>query len=106
MEHLFHVDELMMMGLVIFSSFWIFLFNYRQDNKDKYAGARSLIVLDLFINMGMSVTGYLLVSVVFKNVPEYVNYILLLITYLISILLIVNVHRFVILNEIILAVIP
>ncbi len=38
-------------------------------------------------------------EVVFKNVPEYVNYILLLITYLISILLIVNVHRFVILNE-------
>ena len=40
MEHLFTFDELMMMGLVDFSSFWIFLFNYRQDNKDKYAGAK------------------------------------------------------------------
>ena len=74
MEHLFTFDELMMMGLVVFSSFWIFLFNYRQDNKEKYAGSKSLIVLDLFINMGMSVTGDLLVSVVFKNVPQLAQY--------------------------------
>ena len=74
MEHIFHIDELIMMGLVLFSSFWIFLFNYRQDNKDKYAGNKGLIVLDLFINMGMSVTGYLLVSVVFKNVPQLAQY--------------------------------
>mgnify|MGYP003316230934 FL=1 len=74
MEHIFHMDELIMMGLVLFSSFWIFLFNYRQDNKDKYAGNKGLIVLDLFINMGMSVTGYLLVSVVFKNVPQLATY--------------------------------
>ncbi len=74
MEHIFHMDELIMMGLVLFSSFWIFLFNYRQDNKDKYAGNKGLIVLDLLINMGMSVTGYLLVSVVFKNVPQLAQY--------------------------------
>ena len=36
MNELFTIDEFMMMGLVLFSSFWIFLFNYRTDNKDKY----------------------------------------------------------------------
>ena len=61
---------MIMMGLVVFSSFWIFLFNYRQDNKDKYSGHAWLILLDLLINMGMSVTGYLLISVVFTNIKE------------------------------------
>ena len=70
MNELFNTSELIMMGLVIFSSFWIFLFNYRTDNKDKYADNRWLILLDLFINMGMSVTGYLLISIVFTNVPQ------------------------------------
>ena len=70
MEHIFHMDELIMMGLVLFSSFWIFLFNYRNDNKDKYAGHTGLIVLDLFINMGMSITGYLLISIVFVDIPQ------------------------------------
>ena len=74
MNELFTMDEFMMMGLVLFSSFWIFLFNYRQDNKDKYAGNKWLIVLDLFINMGMSTTGYLLISIVFTNVPQLAEY--------------------------------
>ncbi len=74
MEHIFHMDELVMMGLVVFSSFWIFLFNYRQDNKDKYAGRTGLIVLDLFINMGMSITGYLLISIVFVDIPQLNEY--------------------------------
>ncbi len=60
MNELFNASELMMIGLVIFSSFWIFLFNYRTDNKDKYADNKWLILLDLLINMGMSVTGYIL----------------------------------------------
>ena len=74
MEHIFHTDELVMMGLVIFSSFWIFLFNYRQDNKEKYNGHWPLITLDLLINMGMSVTGYMLITVVFTNVPQLKEY--------------------------------
>ena len=74
MNELFTMDEFMMMGLVLFSSFWIFLFNYRQDNKDKYAGNKWLIVLDLFINMGMSVTGYLLISIVFVDIPQLSDY--------------------------------
>ena len=74
MEHIFQTDELVMMGLVIFSSFWIFLFNYRQDNKDKYAGKWVLILLDLCINMGMSVTGYLLISIVFVDIPQLSDY--------------------------------
>ena len=74
MNELFNASELMMMGLVIFSSFWIFLFNYRTDNKDKYADNKWLIVLDLLINMGMSVTGYLLITVVFTNVPQLAAY--------------------------------
>ena len=37
MNDIFNASELMMIGLIIFSSFWIFLFNYRTDNKDKYA---------------------------------------------------------------------
>ena len=74
MEHIFHMDELIMMGLVLFSSFWIFLFNYRNDNKDKYAGHTGLIVLDLFINMGMSITGYLLISIVFVDIPQLNEY--------------------------------
>ena len=74
MNELFTMDEFMMMGLVLFSSFWIFLFNYRQDNKDKYANNKWLIGLDLLINMGMSTTGYLLISIVFTNVPQLAAY--------------------------------
>ena len=74
MDELFSASELMMIGLVIFSSFWIFLFNYRTDNKDKYADNKWLILLDLLINMGMSVTGYLLITVVFTNVPQLATY--------------------------------
>ena len=74
MEELFNVGEFAMIGLVLFSSFFIFLFNYRTDNKDKYADNKWLIIFDLFINMGMSTTGYLLISVVFKHVPQLASY--------------------------------
>ena len=74
MNELFNASELMMMGLVIFSSFWIFLFNYRTDNKAKYADNKWLILLDLLINLGMSVTGYLLITIVFTNVPQLAAY--------------------------------
>ena len=74
MDELFSASELMMIGLVIFSSFWIFLFNYRTDNKDKYADNKWLILLDLLNNMGMSVTGYLLITIVFTNVPQLAAY--------------------------------
>ena len=74
MLDLFNASEMIMMGLVLFSSFWIFLFNYRTDNKDKYADNKWLILLDLLINMGMSVTGYLLITVVFTNVPQLPAY--------------------------------
>ena len=74
MDELFSASELMMIGLVIFSSFWIFLFNYRTDNKDKYADNKWLILLDLLLNMGMSVTGYLLITIVFTNVPQLAAY--------------------------------
>ena len=74
MNEIFNASELMMMGLVIFSSFWIFLFNYRTDNKDKYADNKWLILLDLLINLGMSVTGYLLITIVFTNVPQLAAY--------------------------------
>ena len=73
MNELFTIDEFMMMGLVLFSSFWIFLFNYRTDNKDKYTN-KWLILLDLLINMGMSTTGYLLISIVFTNVPQLAEF--------------------------------
>ena len=75
MNELFAVDELIMMAVILFSSFWIFLFNYRTDNKDKYEGNKWLIGLDLLINMGMSLTGYLLISIVFTNVPQLAPYI-------------------------------
>ena len=74
MLDLFNASEMIMMGLVLFSSFWIFLFNYRTDNKDKYADNKWLFLLDLLINMGMSVTGYLLITVVFTNVPQLAAY--------------------------------
>ena len=74
MDEIFSASELMMIGLVIFSSFWIFLFNYRTDNKDKYADNKWLILLVLLINMGMSVTGYLLITIVFTNVPQLAAY--------------------------------
>ena len=74
MNELFNMSELIMMGLVLFSSFFIFLFNYRQDNKDKYNGHWPLILLDMVINMGMSATGYLLISVVFTNIPQLAAY--------------------------------
>ena len=74
MEHIFQTDELVMMGLVIFSSFWIFLFNYRQDNKEKYNGHWPLITLDLLINLGMAVTGFMRITVVFTNIPQLAAY--------------------------------
>ena len=74
MNELFNMSELIMMGLILFSSFFIFLFNYRQDNKDKYNGHWPLILLDMVINMGMSATGYLLISVVFTNIPQLAAY--------------------------------
>ena len=70
MNELFAVDELIMMSIVLFASFWIFLFNYGQDNKEKYEGHAWLIGFDLVINMGMSLTGYLLISIVFTNIQE------------------------------------
>ena len=77
MLDLFNASEMIMMGLVLFSSFWIFLFNYRIDNKEKYEGHGWLVGLDLIINIGMSLTGYLLITIVFTNVPqlqEYLDY--------------------------------
>ena len=74
MNELFNMSELIMMGLVLFSSFFIFLFNYRQDNKDKYNGHWPLILLDMVINMGMSITGYMLIIVVFTNIPQLAAY--------------------------------
>ena len=74
MINLFNTSEMIMLGLVLFSSFWIFLFNYRNDNKDKYSGHAWLILLDLIINMGMSATGYLLISIVFTSVPQLAAY--------------------------------
>lgn len=70
MESLFSAVNLTMFGIILFSSLFIFLFNYRHDNKDKYQGKYFLIVFDLFINMGMSITGYILVWLVFENVPQ------------------------------------
>ncbi len=74
MNELFNMSELIMMGLILFSSFFIFLFNYRQDNKDKYNGHWPLILLDMVINMGMSITGYMLITIVFTNVPQLAAY--------------------------------
>ena len=73
MNDLFNMSEFIMVGLVLFSSFWIFLFNYRTDNKEKYQN-KWLILLDLLINMGMSTTGYLLITVVLTNVPQLKEY--------------------------------
>ena len=74
MNELFALDELIMMSVILFASFWLFLFNYRTDNKDKYKGHSWLIGFDLIINMGMSLTGYLLISIVFTNIPQLVPY--------------------------------
>ena len=43
------------------------------ENKEKYTN-KWLILLDLFINMGMSITGYMLITVVFTNVPQLAAY--------------------------------
>ena len=74
MTEMFSVDNLIMFSIILFSSFFVFLFNYRHDNKDKYQGNWWLICLDLFINMGMSVTGYILVVLVFDNVQQVQPY--------------------------------
>ena len=70
MEEIFNSTNLLMIGIIVFSSFWIFLFNYRQDHKEKYKGNFALIILDLIINLGMSISGFLLILVVFNNVPQ------------------------------------
>ena len=74
MDKLFTVTEGIMVGLVLFSALWIFLFNYRNDTKDKYQGHRGLIFLDLLINLGMIATGYILITLVFTNVPQLAAY--------------------------------
>ena len=75
MVDLFNITDLWMYAVIIFSSFWIFLFNYRIDNKEKYEGHGWLIGLDLIINTGMSLTGYLLITIVFTNVPQLQEFI-------------------------------
>ena len=74
MDKLFTLTEATMLGLVLFSAFWIFLFNYRQDHKEKYQGNTLLIIFDLIINMGMSATGYILITLVFTNIPQLAPY--------------------------------
>mgnify|MGYP001158319862 FL=1 len=74
MDKLFTLTEATMLGLVLFSAFWIFLFNYRQDHKEKYQGNKLLIIFDLVINMGMSATGYILITLVFTNIPQLAPY--------------------------------
>ena len=71
---MFSAANLSMFGIIVFAAFFVFLFNYRHDNKDKYQGNWWLIGLDLFINMGMSVTGYILIVLVFDNVPQVQAY--------------------------------
>jgi len=70
MDEIFNSMNFIMIGIIVFSSFWIFLFNYRQDHKEKYKGNIPLIIFDLFINLGMSISGFLLILVVFNNVPQ------------------------------------
>ena len=70
MEEIFNSMNIMMVAIIVFSSFWIFLFNYSQYHKEKYDGKIPLIIFDLFINLGMSVTGFLLILIVFNNVPQ------------------------------------
>ena len=70
MDSLFSAVNLTMFGIILFSSLFIFLFIYRHDNKDKYQGRWPLIIFDLVINMGMSITGYILIWLVFENVPQ------------------------------------
>ena len=74
MNELFAIDELVMMAVILFAAFWLFLFNYRTDNKEKYENHKRLIGVDLVINMGMSLTGYLLISIVFTNIPQLASY--------------------------------
>ena len=74
MDKLFTLTEATMLGLVLFSAFWIFLFNYRQDHKEKYQGNKLLIIFDLIINMGMRATGYILITLVFTNIPQLAPY--------------------------------
>ena len=74
MDKLFTLTEATMLGLVLFSAFWIFLFNYRQDHKEKYQLNKLLIVFDIVINMGMSATGYILITLVFTNIPQLAPY--------------------------------
>ena len=75
MDTLFDRPEWMMYGVIAFASFWLFLFNYRTDNKEKYEGHSWLIGFDLLINIGMSLTGCILIFVVFKNVKELSEFI-------------------------------
>ena len=74
MNELFAMDELIMMAVILFASFWLFLFNYRTDNKEKYEGHKWLNGLDLVINMGMSLIGYLLITIEFTNIPPLSPY--------------------------------
>lgn len=74
MNDFFSAANMSMFGIILFSSFFVFLFNYRHDNKDKYQGNWWLIGLDLFINCGMSITGYILIVLVFDNVPQVQPY--------------------------------
>ena len=74
MDKLFTLTQATMLGQVLFSALWIFLFNYRQDHKEKYQGNKLLIVFDLVINMGMSATGYILITLVFTNIPQLAPY--------------------------------
>ena len=80
---LFDINDIIMALVVCFSSIFVFLFNYRHDNTtigaiNKNDGEEGhnfrLIAFDLFINIGMAFTGYIMILITFASVPQLQQY--------------------------------
>jgi len=76
-EELFTSSDLILAAIILFSSIFVFLFNFRHDSlaigeiHDEDGNLRwGLITLDVFINLGMAFTGYFFIVVVFASIPQ------------------------------------
>lgn len=77
MNELFTNSDIILACIIVFSSIFVFLFNFRHDSlaigevHDEDGNLRwGLIALDVVINLGMAFTGYFFIVVVFGSVPQ------------------------------------
>lgn len=77
MDELFTKSDIILACIILFSSIFVFMFNFRHDSlaigeiHDENGKFKwGLITLDVVINLGMAFTGYFFIVIVFASVPQ------------------------------------